>query len=62
MSEWGTCYRWAAPYTLQVRTLLHRAIKTRRFEALSEQDFVQAIFVSVLAGPCLSLEDLGNAS
>ena len=43
-------HRWAAPWTSQYKTLLHRAVKTRRFEALSTRDFIQFVVVGVLAG------------
>lgn len=43
-------HRWAAPWASQYRTLLHRAVKTRRFEALSTRDFIQFVVVGVLAG------------
>ena len=43
-------HRWAAPWASQYKTLLHRAVKTRRFEALSTRDFIQFVVVGVLAG------------
>ena len=46
----GKQYRWGAPYSLQLRILLQRTLKTRRFEALSHLDFIQFIIVGVLAG------------
>ena len=45
-------HRWAAPWASQYKTLLHRAVKTRRFEALSTRDFIQFVVVGVLAGAC----------
>lgn len=46
----GKQYRWGAPYTVQLRVLLQRTLKTRRFEALSSRDFLQFLIVGVLAG------------
>jgi ABC-type multidrug transport system ATPase subunit len=42
--------RYGASYIAQYQILLRRALKVRRFEALSLQDIVQFILVSVLAG------------
>lgn len=46
----GKQYRWGAPYNMQLRILLQRTLKTRRFEALSSRDFLQFLIVGVLAG------------
>lgn len=46
---------YGASWGLQYVTLLRRALKVRRFEALSVQDMTQAIAVAVLAGPPLPL-------
>ncbi|KAK9815539.1 hypothetical protein WJX72_005401 [[Myrmecia] bisecta] len=43
-------YRWGATYNQQVHILFARAVKTRRFETLSKQDFCQYITIGVLAG------------
>ena len=42
--------RWGASYWTQISVLFSRAVKTRRFEALSLQDFLQFIIVGVLSG------------
>ena len=42
--------RWGASYSLQLRILFIRAIKTRRFDSMSSQDFFQFIVVGVLTG------------
>ena len=42
--------RWGASYWTQISVLFARAVKTRRFEALSLQDFLQFIIVGVLSG------------
>ena len=42
--------RWGASYGAQVRILFTRAVKTRRFEALSGQDVAQFVIVGTLAG------------
>lgn len=49
----GKPYRWGAPYPVQLRVLLQRTLKTRRFEALSSRDFLQFLIVGVLAGKLL---------
>ena len=41
---------YGAPWLLQYTTLFRRALKVRRFEALSLQDFAQCVCVSVLSG------------
>ncbi|CAL5220454.1 g2473 [Coccomyxa viridis] len=42
--------RWGASYSLQLRILFIRAIKTRRFDSMSSQDLFQFIVVGVLTG------------
>ena len=42
--------RYGASYVAQYQILLRRALKVRRFEALSLQDIVQFVVVSILAG------------
>ena len=42
--------RWGASYGAQMSILFARAVKTRRFEAMSGQDFAQFIVVGALAG------------
>jgi hypothetical protein len=42
--------RWGATYGTQIRVLFTRAVKTRRFEAMSGQDFAQFVIVGCLAG------------
>ncbi|KAK9808606.1 hypothetical protein WJX72_000468 [[Myrmecia] bisecta] len=42
--------RWGAPYSLQLRTLFQREVRTRRFEVLGKQDFIQFLIVGALAG------------
>ena len=42
--------RWGASYATQLSILFARAVKTRRFEAMSGQDFAQFIVVGALAG------------
>ncbi|EIE22543.1 hypothetical protein COCSUDRAFT_16269, partial [Coccomyxa subellipsoidea C-169] len=42
--------RWGASYWTQIHILFARAVKTRRFESLSSQDFAQFVIVGVLSG------------
>ena len=42
--------RWGASYWTQISVLFARAVKTRRFETLSLQDFLQFIIVGLLSG------------
>jgi len=42
--------RWDASYWTQISVLFARAVKTRRFETLSLQDFLQFIVVGLLSG------------
>lgn len=42
--------RWGASYWTQISVLFARAVKTRRFETLSFQDFLQFIVVGLLSG------------
>ena len=42
--------RWGASYATQLSILFARAVKTRRFEAMSGQDFAQFMVVGALAG------------
>ena len=42
--------RWGSTYSTQYKVLFQRAVKTRRFEALSTRDFVQFLTVAILAG------------
>lgn len=42
--------RWGASYWTQISVLFARAVKTRRFETLSVQDFLQFIVVGLLSG------------
>jgi ABC-type Na+ transport system ATPase subunit NatA len=42
--------RWGASYGTQLSILFARAVKTRRFEAMSGQDFAQFIVVGLLSG------------
>lgn len=42
--------RWGASYTTQLHILFIRAVKTRRFESLSSQDFAQFVIVGILSG------------
>ena len=44
--------RWGAAYPDQIRLLLSRTLKTRRFEALAKEDIIQFVIVGVLAGVC----------
>lgn len=54
---------YGSPWLLQYTTLFRRALKVRRFEALSLQDFAQCICVAVLSGKhvfwCSSFDNLG---
>lgn len=49
-SKKATESRWGASYSLQLRILFVRAIKTRRFDSMSSQDFFQFLVVGVLTG------------
>lgn len=44
---------YGASWPLQYTTLFRRALKVRRFEALSLQDFAQCVCVAVLSGQLL---------
>lgn len=46
--------RWGATYPAQIKILLTRTIKTRRFEALGRQDVAQFLIVGILSGGCCS--------
>ena len=46
--------RWGASYSAQLHILFIRAIKTRRFDSMSSQDFFQFIVVGILTGGLLS--------
>ena len=49
--------RWGAPYHVQFMVLLSRAIRVRRFQALSKQDIAQFLIVGVHpSAPSYSLE------
>ncbi|BDA45889.1 ABC transporter G family member 14 [Coccomyxa sp. Obi] len=42
--------RWGASYWTQIHILFIRAVKTRRFDSLSSQDFAQFVIVGILSG------------
>lgn len=46
----GEEHRWGAPFASQVAILFRRSLRTRRFQSLSAQDFVQFLLIAVLGG------------
>ncbi len=46
----GDEHRWGAPFWEQFRILFQRSLRTRRFEALSTQDFFQFGVIGILSG------------